>query len=123
MRRLARKYLLITLGCAGFSAIYEVFSHGVYSYFMVFLFLFPLLLGAVPFFLLSRVATDFPSKRARGAYHAGLATLATGSCVSGVLEIYGTTSPYLPVYWSVGGVLVLAGILQFFFIHRKRMTG
>jgi hypothetical protein len=121
MRGLARNYLLISLGCAGFSTIYEFFSHGVYSYFMILLGLFPLLLGAAPFFLLSRTSTVYPSGHARGTYHAGLATLGTGSCLSGVLEIYGTTSPYLPVYWSVGGILVLAGILQFLLPPRHRV--
>lgn len=118
MRGLAQNYLLISLGCAVFSLIYEYFSHGVYSGFMIFLFFFPLLLGALPFFLLSRITAVFPSESARGTYHAGLATLGLGSCLSGILDIYGTTSPYLPAYWIVGGLLMLAGILQFFLSAR-----
>lgn len=109
--RIARNYLLVSLGCAVFSLIYESFSHGVFSVFMVFLFLFPLLLGAAPFFLLSRMAV-VPPASARGAYHAGLATLSAGSCLAGILEIYGTTSSYLPAYWIAGGILMLVGIGQ-----------
>ena len=50
-----RGYLWWALGCAVFSAVYEHFSHGVYSWYMVFLFAVPLIYGLVPF-LFSRTA-------------------------------------------------------------------
>ena len=49
-------YLLVSLVCAVFGAVYEHFSHGVYSGYMAYAFLFPLAGGALPFltmFLLS----------------------------------------------------------------------
>ena len=41
-------YLTASVFCALFGAVYELFSHGVYSYWMIYAFAFPLLLGAIP---------------------------------------------------------------------------
>ncbi len=123
MRVLARRYLWISLCCAVFSAVYEYFSHGVFSGFMIFLFLVPLLLGAAPFFALSLTSAPVPGEGARGLYHAGVAALGTGSCLAGILEIYGTTSPYLPVYWAAGGLLALAGVLRYLLSLQKGGAG
>lgn len=110
--RTASVYLEAAVFCGLFSSIYESFSHGVYSNFMVFLFLFPLLGGALPFgvmWLLDGRGT--PGRLAANLYHSGIATLALGSCMAGVLEIYGTTSEYLWIYWAVGGAFTAAGVL------------
>ena len=47
-----KRYLICAACCAVFSGIYEAFSHGVYSVYMLGLCLFPLLLGALPILLL-----------------------------------------------------------------------
>ena len=52
-------YLLCMVLCALFGAVYERFSHGVWSCFMVYAFAFPLLLGLMPFFLLQKKAGPF----------------------------------------------------------------
>jgi hypothetical protein len=121
LRVLARRYLLIALSCLAFSIIYESFSHGVYSCFMMVLFLFPLLLGFVPFSLLARTEI-LPPAAARRDYHAGIAALGIGSCLSGILEIYGTTSPYICFYWIVGPALLLSGMIRFFLFLRRRRS-
>lgn len=90
---------------------------------MIFLFLFPLLLGAVPAFSMSIAFVPVPSAAARCTWHAGVAALSVGSCLSGILEIYGTTSPYVWVYWAVGAALLLAGALQYLLPRGKRRTG
>ena len=41
-------YLSVTVFSALFGAVYELFSHGVYSYCMIYAFAFPLLLGDIP---------------------------------------------------------------------------
>lgn len=41
-------YLASAVFCALFGAVYEIFSHGVFSFFMIYAFAFPLVLGAVP---------------------------------------------------------------------------
>ena len=45
-------YLLLSLFCVLFGAVYELFSHGVYSFSMIYAFVFPLAGGALPFLLL-----------------------------------------------------------------------
>ena len=103
-------YLFSTVGCILFGAVYELFSHGVRSCFMICAFAFPLLLGAIPFFLLRKRGKSFPG-RAADLIHAGVAALTAGSILQGVLEIYGTSNPLTAVYWTAGGVLVSAGWL------------
>ena len=45
-------YLLVTILCAAFGAVYELFSHGVFSYYMLYAFGVPLLGGVLPFYCL-----------------------------------------------------------------------
>ena len=107
----AVNYLLISLICALFGAIYEFFSHGVYSYHMIYAFAFPLAGGVLPFLLIA--AGDiriFPGWPARCLHHAGIATLTVGSLLRGALEIYGTTNALLKIYPLAGAVLIAAGI-------------
>ena len=105
-----RAYLMTTVGCVFFGAVYELFSHEVWSCFMICAFAFPLLLGAIPFSLLRKRGKPFPGKAAE-LVHAGVAALTAGSILQGVLEIYGTSNPLTAVYWTAGGVLVSAGWL------------
>lgn len=101
-------YLLVTIGVALFGAVYEWFSHGIYSYYMLYAFGFPLLLGALPFTLLAlwERYPNFPL--ARKLYHAGVATATVGSIFEGILAIYGTSSVYLWVYVIAAAVLFAA---------------
>ena len=101
-------YLLAAVCCALFGAVYELFSHEVYSCFMIYAFAFPLLLGAVPFFLMLKHEKRFPGKGA-DLVHAGVAAWTVGSILQGVLEIYGTSSPLTAFYWAAGGVLLSIG--------------
>ena len=104
-------YLLCTVLCALFGAVYERFSHGVWSYFMVYAFAFPLLLGLMPFFLLQKKGRPFPGLLSADFIHAGVAALTAGSILKGILDIYGTASPLLLPCWIAGGVLCLSGWL------------
>ena len=114
-RRLSasQKLILIDFGaalfCALFGAVYERFSHGVYSYAMIYAFAFPLVLGALPLYLIGALNAPYPGRLLRSVYHAGIATLTVGSIVTGILEIYGTTVSLTLAYWIVGSALVLLG--------------
>ena len=105
-----KAYLLATVGCAIFGAVYELFSHEVWSCFMICAFAFPLLLGAIPFFLMQKRGKPFPG-RAAELVHAGVAALTVGSILQGVLEIYGTSNPLTTTYWAVGSGLTVVGWL------------
>ena len=102
--------LFAALFCALFGAVYELFSHGVYSYGMLYAFAFPLVLGVLPMLLIMMLRAPYPNRFARSAYHAGIATLTVGSLVSGALEIYGTNNPLTLVYWIAGGALAAYGM-------------
>ena len=108
-----KAYLLATVGCAIFGAVYELFSHEVWSCFMICAFVFPLLLGAIPFFQMQKRGKPFPG-RAAELVHAGVAALTVGSILQGVLEIYGTSNPLTISYWVAGGALTAIGLLLTF---------
>ena len=113
-------YLLISIFCALFGAVYEIYSHEVYSFYMIYAFVFPLVGGAVPFAILALLNTrKYPCSLVRNLIHSGIGTLTVGSIVRGVLEIYGTTNHLSDYYWPMGITLYSLGviicILQFVF--------
>ena len=118
--KIALNYLLFSIFVAFFGAVYEVFSHSVYSYFMLYAFAFPLVGGTLPYFLLAMYGDSarftkikLPTALSRGFYHCGIVTLTVGSVICGVLEIYGTTSYLSKYYWIVGGVLILLSFILY----------
>lgn len=118
-------YLLVSLFFVLFGAVYEIYSHEVYSYYMLYAFAFPLIGGTLVFNILSFLKLQkYPNAIARNLYHSGIVTLTVGSVVQGVLEIYGTTNALSDYYWSVGIVLivigVVAGIVSFFLQRREQ---
>ncbi|MGI6205330.1 MAG: hypothetical protein ACOYJI_01685 [Anaerovoracaceae bacterium] len=119
----AMRYLVATLLVLVFGLIYEHFSHGVYSGYMVFAFAFPLIGGFLPF--LGMALAEMPT--VKGTFHTlydfGIASLTTGSIVQGILEIYGTTNHLTSYYWIVGAVMMIVGIIGSFAqrsIERKK---
>lgn len=103
-------YLVISLICALSGGVYEQFSHGVYSFWMLYAFAFPLALGALPFYTLHRTGKKMPGRLARNLYHSGVAAWTVGSFVEGALEIYGTANPLTQVYWIAGGIFLAVSI-------------
>ena len=107
-----RTYIFVTIGCAIFSAVYEYYSHQVYSNYMVYLFAIPLVLGVLP----RIIAIKYPSLRVRNKWqnllhNFAIATLAVGSTLQGIFEIYGTTSPFPIYYLIVGAALLISSIV------------
>lgn len=90
--------------------VYEQFSHGVYSGFMVYAFLPPLVLGSCPLLILALRGKVLPGRWCVRLYHWGIIVLTVGCLFQGALEIYGTTSRLVMGYWIAGGVC-LAGSL------------
>ena len=107
-------YLLISLFCGLFGAIYEVFSHEVYSFYMLYAFVFPLACGTLPFLIIGLCSRmPYPNAVSRNLYHSGIATCTVGSIMLGVLEIYGTTNHLTDLYWPVGIAFLLFGIVLY----------
>ena len=104
-------YLLISLFCVLFGAIYELFSHGVYSYCMIYAFVIPLAGGTLPFLAMSMAKkTHYPNAAARVLHHCAMASFTIGSIINGVLEIYGTTNALVPYYFLAGVILFVSGL-------------
>ena len=109
--RSAKRYALAAFGCAVFSAIYEYFSHEVYSPWMVGLCAVPLLTGSLPAMAITQTRVHI-GWVASQLWACAVLTLTLGCCFAGVLEIYGTTSPWLPLFFVVSAALMLGSILS-----------
>ena len=104
-------YLVAVLFCAFFGAVYELFSHGVYSYFMMYAFAIPLALGVLPNLAATRFGWRAPNKLAANAWNSGVAALTVGCIFQGALEIYGTTNQLAAVYPVVAAALLAVGVV------------
>ena len=110
------RYLAASIVIAAAAAVYGLFSHGVYSYFMTYAFMVPLLAGALPH-LTAALKTACGKacgslyEKISGAKDAQLAvvvTLTAGSLLKGALDIYGTTNKLLVVYPAAAAVILAA---------------
>lgn len=105
------RHLLIMLSAAVilalFGAIYERFSHEVYSYFMLYAFALPLALGALPYAVLLGKGRAIQILTLN-LWDGGILTLAVGSVMRGVLDIYGTTNRLMAGYPIAAAVLAVA---------------
>ena len=109
--KITSAYALCAGFCLLFGVVYEQFGHGVHSAFMIGAFLFPLVGGALPFSLLALCGKRAPGRLFLNLYSAGIAALTVGSLLRGALEIYGTESELLSIYWIAGAALILAGTI------------
>lgn len=93
---------------AAFGGVYEHFSFGVWSGWMVYAF-FPFLLGGLWLLQLSKRQAP-PGQLFLALLEPGLFMLTLGSICWGVVEIYGTENRLLPVLPILGGLLTLAAL-------------
>lgn len=108
-----------SLFLAVFALVYYMFSHGVHSPFMTFLFAWPMLLCALPAgicLLFSMVPG--PSVISSLFWHTGTAAVTVSSMLRGIFDIAGNSSVYQSVlmaagffFLACGAALYLAGIL------------
>lgn len=121
IRRTIIKYIFFTIFILVFGQIYEHFSFGVISNYMIYAFLIPLILG-----LLINTIIYFtkivPRKMGSCLYNNGIITLTVGSILRGVLDIYGTTNIYLKIYLYAGVLLIIAGIILYIINIIKNYT-
>ena len=107
--------MFVYLGIAGFagvySAVYETLSHGVDSLWMITLFAWPLIGGAVPYAIIARFGQHVDLPWARLAHHSAVACATLGACVTGVLQIYGTSSAWVWAYWIAAILLTIVTVV------------
>ncbi len=116
-------YLMMAIFCFVFQQVYNLFGHGVTSAALSLIFLYPLLAGVLPFFLLSLLlpqAGKLANARfSFNCYHSGIATLTVGSLLQGIFEIAGTGSPYTVLFLLIGSLFVLIGLVGFAIALRR----
>ncbi len=116
--RIARNYLFVAVVCAVIGFVYELFSHGVWSVYMIGAFAVPLVLGTLVNLIIALFRMKTPGMASETLYACGIATLTLGSLLTGVLEIYGTTNTLLEYYWLVGAGFAGLGII--FYLAQPR---
>lgn len=116
-------YLGLSIFCALFGAVYELFSYDVYSYFMIYAFAFPLIGGVCVYFSIPLVHLKMPSRTSMRLYNSGIASFTAGSIIKGVLDIYGTSNSLIIVYWIAGGLLTVLGIAVYLIQLKKQSPG
>ena len=113
-------YIIETLFCILFAIIYESFSHGVFSKFMILAFLIPLILGVIVTYILCFFKREkLPTALENKLYNAGVVNLTVGSIMEGVLQIYGTTNVKIFLYLIFGILLLTISILFYIFRNEK----
>ena len=129
--RTALIYLIISIILAAAGAVYEHFSFGVYSYFMIYAFAIPLAGGTLPFMLRylrrAKLYESRDGKHIRPAkhhlsaelYHAAIASLTVGSIVQGILAICGRPNSLTVVYLIAAAVLLAASAVAKFTVRAE----
>ena len=103
--------LCFTLFCALFGAIYELFSHEVYSYYMIYAFAIPLAGSVLPLMLLDLKGKPPADMTAISLWDYGIVTLTVGSLAKGALDIYGTANLLLLVYPAAALIFCLSAVI------------
>jgi len=112
--------LIFTICFAFFGSIYERFSHEVYSYYMMYAFSIPLVMGALPYSLMALKQYQ-PDKSFLHLWNSAIITFTIGSILKGILDIYGTNSSLLTVYPIVGLILTVFAIITLKFKKNENL--
>ena len=100
-----------TLFLVLFGAVYEMFSHGVFSFFMLYAFAVPLVFG-VTLYLVLLFLGKYPDRVFLNLWNSAIAAFSAGCVFQGVLEIYGTTNSLIIVYPIAGCVLAASALVS-----------
>ena len=128
IRKTTAVYLALSLLAVIINYVYGLFGHGVHSGYMTWMFLYPLLGGALIYNLITLIIPGVirvPQYRLFfNTYNSGIAALTVGSFLKGIFYIAGTDSSYTAYFDAAGWMLVAAGIIMLFSIvirNRKRL--
>lgn len=108
-------YLVLSALCILINRVYALFGHGISSVAMSFMFLYPLLGGALPFLLLWLLGAKVDHlayyRFFYNCYNSGIAMLTVSGMLTGILQIAGTSSPFIVFFIVLGWVMVALGII------------
>lgn len=120
-------YIGVTVFVAIFGGVYEIFSHHVFSAYMVFAWVWPCVFGIGMYLLLAVLPiSKRPGSVFSSIYNFGVAMFTTRYIYIGVINIYGTTHPgMVTVYTIIGHVFLLVGLISYIVImilYRKQRS-
>lgn len=108
-------YLAVSVFTFAVNKIYAIFGHGVSSDAMTWMFLYPLIGGALFYLLIGLLLPEinrFAGYRIiYNIYNSGIAILTVGSLLKGIMEIAGTSSSYLKFYDMTGYGFIVFGLI------------
>lgn len=108
-------YFIASVAAIAIDQIYGVYSHGVDSAAMTWMFLYPLVGGALICLLIGKlvphIATSGRLRWFLNLHNSGIAALTIASLLKGVFEIAGTNSPHLVYYSAAGWGFIVAGLI------------
>ena len=126
MKKINRKNLLtgtaVVFATAAAGFIYELFSHGVYSFYMIYAFMIPLVLCLIPMLVLYSFREGEVPVLSMNLWNFGVAALTVGCIFKGVLDIYGTTNDKIVLYPILGGMLMINALITGFAAMRRKKT-
>ena len=111
--KVSRNYLIAAAACALFAFVYAQFSHGVFSPFMTFAFAIPLAGGALPALILHFAKAQTAPRTTRQAWALAIACLTIASCLRGIFEIAGTSSPLVWAYLPAALIFAIAAVTAY----------
>jgi len=125
-----RVYLVLALAAIIVDNVYALYGHGVRSLSMTWMFLYPLLGGALFYSLVYRLLPEvreldkkFSAYRVFfNLYNSGIAALTISAFLKGILEIAGTGSPYIPYSFFMGVALAAAGLFILVYNLKKHYS-
>ena len=103
-----------------FQLVYHHFSHGVTSQALKWVWVIPMVGGAF-LFIFKKILNTFQNRLAFNLFNTGLTSYIVGMILKGILEIAGTSSPYIGIYPMIG--MIILGISLFIYISSLLIHG
>lgn len=103
-----------------FQLVYHHFSHGVTSQALRWVWVIPMVGGAF-LFIFKKILNTFQNRLAFNLFNTGLTSYIVGMILKGILEIAGTSSPYIGIYPMIG--MIILGISLFIYISSLLIHG
>jgi len=115
LRRTVWSHLIMSAVAVAVDKVYGIYSHGVDSAAMTWMFLYPLIGGALYCFIMGklfpRITHSVSCRVFLNLHNSGIAALTIASLLKGIFEIAGTSSHHLVYYNAAGWGFLAVGLI------------
>lgn len=112
LKRTIAGYKVCSIFLFVFQFIYHLFSHGVVSTGLKYVWLVPLI-GGLIIILLNSILHTLSNRFALNIFNTGLACLINVIILQGILDIAGSDSPYLIYFYIIAPILFVLSLFIF----------